>query len=163
MKKTGKRQEWQEKKYSYVMYSIMWKYPAHVEMKRLLKEFNLNFRVRISCYWFPNLCQLLNREIVRKIMIKWKSRYFVDRGCRHRVKIYLHDGHCRITCIACQAKCKKIGNVYVSQTKNYLKNKMDGNYNYVRKRINLNLKIDTFANNFCEICRKHYDDFKQKN
>lgn len=39
---------------------------------------------------------------------------------------------------------------------------MDGHCNNFRKRVNLDVKTDTFTNHFYEMCRRYYNDFKPK-
>ena len=73
-----------------------------------------------------------------------------------------HAGNCVKTCIVHKAECVKTGKMYIGQTQNTPKKRINGHINDVRKKENLIEKTDSFADYFCNIAKTHYRDCKPK-
>ena len=118
--------------YFSVAYSWYFSTEIHRVIDRLKKSFNLTWlRVRMSYHRYNNLAELLNGYLAAKIGRGIFSRDLMDRECNCSLPSKVngkcvYKGRCRYKCIIYELKCSTCNAIYIGNTQQNFKKRMDG-------------------------------------
>ena len=142
-------------------YSKGWEKPIHVTLKKLRNKHNLKWlRISMSYHRFPNLSEMLQGDLTRKLLEGVESLDFVDRECNCRPsitkghKLCPYQGHCRKSVIVYKVTCKCCNMYYIGNTQQQYKNRMGGHFNDVQKLLSKDIKSDSYAKHFATHFKK---------
>ena len=115
--------------------------------------------MRVSYHIFPNLGELLQRDLGSKIGRNLASNYFLDRECNcnttNKVKgRWAYGGECRRCCVIYKLMCKWCRDFYVGNTQNTLKI-MKQHFQDVVQKFTNNKNSESFADPSLNILRKN--------
>ena len=87
----------------------------------------------MSHHRFNNLAELLNRDLAAKIGRGIFSKYLMDRECNSSIpskfnRKCVYEGKCRSKCIIYLVKCLMCGAIYLGNTQQTFKKRMDGHF-----------------------------------
>ena len=109
----------------------------HGVIYRPKKSFNLSWlRVRMSYHRFNNLAELLNGDLAAKIGRGILSCDLMDRECNCSLTYkvngkYVYIGKCRQKYLIYEVKCSMCDAIYIGNTQQTFKKRMDGYFSDV--------------------------------
>ena len=113
-----------------------WEHPIHRTLKRLRNNHNLKWlRISMSYYRFPNLSEMLQGDLSRKLLDGVESLDFIDRECNCRTGatpgqgLCPYRGNCRKSVIVYKVTCNCCNMIYIGNTQQQYKNRMNGHFN----------------------------------
>ena len=136
---------------SYSRYSYT---SIHRVISRLKISFNLSWLiVRMPYHIFNNLAELINRDLAAKIGRVIFSEYFMDRecNCSLRSKVndkFFYEGKCRSKCIIYQVQLSMYDAIYIGNSQQTFKERMDGHFSDLLRILKNVQKSDLFAAHF---------------
>ena len=104
----------------------------------------------MSYHRFNNLAELLNGDLAAKIGWGIFSKDLMDRECNcslsSKVKgKCVYKGKCRSKCIIYQVECSMCDAIYIGNTQQTFKKRMDGNFYDLLRLLKNRQKSDLFA------------------
>ena len=132
-----------------------WEHPIHRTLKRLRNNHNLKWlRISMSYHRFPNLSEMLQGDLSRKLLDGVESLDFIDRECNCRTGatpehgLCPYRGNCRKSVIVYKVTCKCCNMIYIGNTQQQYKNRMSGHFNDVQKLLAKGIRSDSYAKHF---------------
>ena len=125
-------------------------------INRLKTSFNLTWlRVRISYHRFNNLAELLNGDLAAKIGwgIFSKDLMYRECNCSLPSKVNgkcVYEGKCRSRCIIYELQCCICDAIYIWNTQQTFKKRMDGHFSDLQRLLKNGQKSDSFAAHFVQ-------------
>ena len=131
--KRTRRQQQQKNRNGYFCVAYLRYFPMsiHRVINRLKKSFNLSWlRVRMTYHRFNNLAELLNGDLADKIGRGIFSKDLTDRTCNCSLpsefkEKYVYKGKFRFWCIIYKVKCSMCDAIYIGNTQQTFKKRMD--------------------------------------
>ena len=110
-------------------------------------------RVRMSYHRFNNLAELLNGDLAAKIGQGIFSKDLMDRECNYSLpsKVNgkcIYEGKCWSKCIIYQVECSMCDAIYIGNTQQTFKKRMDGHFSDLLCLLKNGQKSDSFAAHF---------------
>ena len=134
--------------YFCVAYSRYFSTSIHRVINRLKNTFNLSWlRVRMSYHRFNNLSELLNGDLAAKIGRGIFSKDLMDReyNCSLPSKVNgkcFYKGKCRSKRIIYQVECSMCDAIYIGNTHQAFKKRMDGHFSNLLRLLKNGQKSD---------------------
>ena len=128
------------------------------------KSFNLSWlRVRMPYHIFNNISELLNGDLTTKIGWGIFSKDLMDRECNFSLPSKVngkcdYKGKCRSKCIIYEVKYSMRDDIYIGNTQQTLKKRMDGHFSDLLRILNNRQKSDSFASHF----EQHFNTTKSR-
>ena len=150
VKKT-KQKERDRKRATYfcVGYSKIWKTPIHKTIKELKDKHNLKWlRVNMSYHRFTNLRETIQGDLSGKIMDGIESEAFKNLGCNcqgNKTGKCNYNNICRNKLVVYEVTCLNTGKVYIGQTQQFFKKRMEGHLQDVKNLLCHQVKSDSYA------------------
>ena len=123
-----KQKQRDRKTYFCVGFSTAWTTPIHAIIKDLKNKFGLPWiRTSMSYHRFPNLREIFQQDLTRKLNVDVISRDYMNLPCNcqgAQTDRCPYNDVCRDVLVVYQAKCKMTGKVYVGSTHQHLKKRM---------------------------------------
>ena len=109
----------------------------------------------MSCPRFPNLGEILQSDMVGKIRKGIVSKVFLNCDCKckstNKVKgTCACGGECRACCVVYKVVWRLCLIVYMVNTQNSLKNKMEEHFQEVAQRVHHDKNSDTFVAHYAQ-------------
>ena len=109
----------------------------------------------MSYHRFNNLAELLNGDLAAKIGREIFSKDLMDRECKlslpSKVKgKCVYKGKFRSRCMIYEVKCCMCDNIYISNTQQTFKERMDGHFYDLQRILKNGQKSDSFAAHFVQ-------------
>ena len=142
--------------YFCVAYSRYFSTEIHRVISRLKKSFNLTWlRVIISYHIYNNLAELLNGDLAAKIGWGIFSKDLMDRECNFSLpskvnRKCVYEGKCRSKCIIYEVKCSKCDAIYIGNTQQTFKKRLDGHFSDFQRLLKNGQKSDSFVAHFVQ-------------
>jgi len=130
--------------------------PFHETITKLRNKYNLKWlRVSMSYHKFPNLGQLFQSDLTRKLTKTIESLDFMDLpcNCNKNSKINgecIFKGNCRKSIVVYKAKCKLCEMAYFGNTQQKLKTRINQHLGEVCSLVNQGKTSDSFAKHFAQ-------------
>ena len=140
--------------YFCIAYSWYFYTSIHKVIIRLKTSFNLSWvRVRMSYHRFNNLAGLLNGYITAKIGRGIFSKYLKDIECNRSLpskvnRKCVYEGKCWSKCIIYEGKCSICDAIYIGNTQQTFKKRMDSHFSNHLRLLKNGQKSDSFAAHF---------------
>ena len=138
--------------YFCVGYSRAWVEPIHKIINRLRKEFGLTWlRTSMSYHRYPNLRELFQGDLTTKLNEGIDSEDFktLPCNCRDRRDNGCNYGNvCRQSIVVYKVECKMTGKIYIGNTQQKLKTRMQQHFTEVKQLHTKGRKSDSFASHF---------------
>jgi GIY-YIG catalytic domain len=119
----------------------------------------------MSYHRFPNLRELLQRDLQNKIMAEVTSLDFQQLPCNCKkaspTDPCKYNNVCRHNLVVYKVECKSTGKVYIGNTQQHFKTRMGQHSNDVRKKKLFNINSDSFAAHFADQMR-NFPDFSAR-
>ena len=128
----------------------------HKVIDQLKKSFNLTcLRVKMSYHIFNDLAELLNRYLAAKIGQGIFSKDLMDRECNcslpSKVNIKcVYKGKCRSKFIIYELKCSTCDGIYIGNTQQTFKKRVDGHFSDLQRLLKNVQKSDSFSAHFVQ-------------
>ena len=139
-------------------YTKFWKEPIHRLVKRLRDKFDLKWlRVSMSYHRFPNLREMLQGDLSKKLIEGVESMDFKVRDCNCRggkTGKCQYGDVCRIPIVIYKVTCKTTNKIYIGNTQQYFKNRMRGHFQDVKNLLEKGNHSDSYARHFAGIWPK---------
>jgi hypothetical protein len=133
--KEKKANERQRAVYFCVGFSKTWLTPIHQTIKALKARYDLPWlRFSMSYHRFTNLRETLQGDLSGKLTHGIESKDFMKEECNCNGKNKngcKYDGICRDKIVVYEITCKDTGKIYIGQTQQNFKNRMEGHHNDV--------------------------------
>ena len=131
-------------------------------LKRLKRKYKLKwFRFRVVYSRFPNLEELIQADLRRKLNEGITSDHYGDRACNcskpnrdMTTGLCVYGGDCRKKCLIYKADCLMCSESYIGSTMDTLKGRMDGHCGDVREFVRTGKRADSFENHFSAHVRR---------
>ena len=126
----------------------------HRVINALKKIFNISWlRVRMSYHRFNSLAQLHNGDLAAKIGRGIFSKDLMDRECNCSLPSKVngkcvYEGKCGSKCVIYQVKCSICDAIYIGNTQQTFKKRMDGHFSDLLCLLKNGQKSDSFAAHF---------------
>ena len=136
----------------------------HITLKNLKNKYNLKWlRTSMSYHKFSNMGEILQGDLTSKLMKGIGSKDFdsLDCNCYNSTKVNgkcIYNNCCRWSNVVYEVKCKCCDKIYIGNTQQKLKTRINQHLADTRKLINCNVQTDSFAKHFA----KHLEE-KLKN
>ena len=106
-------------------------------------------------YRFNNLAELLNGDLTAKLGRGIFSKDLMDRECNCSLPSKVngkcvYEGKCRSRCIIYEVKCCMCDAIYIGNTQQTVKKRMDGHYSDLQRLLKNGQKSDWFAAHFVQ-------------
>ena len=141
--------------------SQAWTEPIHKVIKRLKQQHGLTWlRTSMSYHRFANVRELFQRDLSNKINREIQSQDFMTLPCNCRNKINnecLYNGVCRESIVVYKVHCNITGKIYIGNTQQKLKKRMQQHFTEVKRLHNRGERSDSFAAHFAE----QYQNFEE--
>ena len=140
--------------YFCVAYSRYFSTAIHRVINRLKRSFDLTWlRVRISYHRLNNLAELLNGDLAAKLGRGIFPKYLMDRECNCSLpsksnEKCVYKGKCQSRCIIYEVKCCICDAIYIGNTHQTFKKRMDGHFSDIQRLLKNGRKSDSFAAHF---------------
>ena len=141
--------------YFVIAFSKFWaKYPLHRTIQRLSNIHGLKWlRTRMAYSRYTNLREGFQGIISTKLNENLVSLDFLKkpcdcRPCTKRHGFCAYNNQCKVPCVVYKATCLKTGAVYIGNTQQFFKERMNGHYQDVRSLVRHNVLSDSFARSF---------------
>ena len=113
----------------------------------------------MSYHRFNNLAELLNGYLAAKIGQGIFFEDLMDRECNCSLpsKVngkFVYEGKCRSKCIIYEVKCSTCDAIYIGNTQQTFKERMDGHFSDIQRLLKNGQKPDSFAAHFV----KHFNN-----
>jgi GIY-YIG catalytic domain len=135
-----------------VGYSKAWITPIHKLIKEIKERFKLSWlRVSMSYHRFSNLREVFQGDLSKKLTLDVKSKDFETLECNCRLgseKRCGYDNMCRKSIIVYKVECKETSKIYIGNTQQYFKKRMQQHFNDVKKLHTFGEKSDSYAKHF---------------
>jgi hypothetical protein len=125
--------------YFCIGYSKLWKEPIHKILKKLRNQFDLKWlRVSMSYHCFPNMREMLQGDLLKKLTKGIESMDFKVRDCcncrggRGPGKCQ-YRGFCRILIIIYRIICTMMNKIYIGNMQQHFKMQMKGHFQDLKK------------------------------
>ena len=129
----------------------------HVSFLSWLKNsFSLTWlRVRMSYHRYNNLAELLNQDLAAKIGRGIFSKDLMDRECNCSLQYKIngkcvYEGKCRSKCIIYEVKYSTCKDIYIGNTQQNFKKRMDVHFPDLQRLLKNGQKSDSFAAHFLQ-------------
>jgi hypothetical protein len=154
--KEKKKKERDRKRAIYfkIGYTDYWKKPIHVHLKELRDLFpQLKWmRISMSYHRFVNLRELFQGDLNSKLLEHVRSMDFEKLPCNCRNKENCaYGGDCRTSVVVYKATCVKTNKVYIGNTQQKVKKRMQQHVQDVRKLVLKSQRLDSFASHFSKL------------
>jgi GIY-YIG catalytic domain len=140
--------------YFCVGYSKAWLSPVHKTIKEIKDKFKLSWlRVSMSYHRFTNLREIFQGDLSRKLTLGVISKDFETLDCNCRLGAEQkcgYNGFCRKSIIVYKVECKNTSKIYIGNTQQHFKKRMQQHFNDVRKLHSQGDKSDSYAKHFAE-------------
>jgi GIY-YIG catalytic domain len=137
-----------------VGFSKAWQTPIHKTIKDIKEKFNLSWlRVSMSYHRFTNLREIFQSDLSKKLTLDVGSKDFDTLSCNCRLgssKSCGYNNVCRKSIIVYKVECINTSKVYIGNTQQHFKRRMQQHFNDVRKLHKLGEKSDSYAKHFAE-------------
>jgi len=159
-KKEAKKLKAKERKraiYFCVGYSKTWLIPIHTIIKKLKDRYELKWlRFSMSYHRFTNLRETLQGDLSGKITYGVESKDFMNEKCNctgpgRNKEGCNYDGICRDKLVVYEITCKDTGKIYIGQTQQNFKNRMEGHHgdvNILHDPTRDSKRTDSYAKHF---------------
>ncbi len=172
--KEKKAKERKREVYFCAGYSKTWITPIHITIKALRDRYDLKWlRFSMSYHRFTNLRETLQGDLSGKITHDVESKDFMKEKCNcmgRNKEGCNYDGICRDKIVVYEITCKDTGKVYIGQTQQNFKSRMEGHHgdvNIVHDPNRTAKRSDSYAKHFAhqlqnwktvppKIQREHY-------
>jgi hypothetical protein len=138
-------------------FSNFWRTPIHKIIKRIKDRFNLAWlRVSMSYHRFNNLRETFQADLTTKLSEDIVSLDFKNLACNCQKKskddkgLCIYGGACRKSIVVYKTTCLTTGKVYIGNTQQHLKKRMQQHFQDVRKMVLTETRSDSFAYHFAE-------------
>ena len=117
----------------------------------------------MSYHKFSNLRETFQQDLSAKIMKGVQSKDFMERDCncnkstKNEKGLCIYNGQCRKSVVVYKATCLSCSMVYIGNTQQKLKSRMDQHLGDVVKLVNKDEKSDSFASHFASHCEGDND------
>jgi GIY-YIG catalytic domain len=132
--------------------SKAWSVPIHQIIKEVKKKFNLSWlRISMSYHRFTNLREIFQGDLSKKLTVNVVSKDFETLQCNCRLgpeKICGYNNVCRKSIVVYKVVCKNTSKVYIGNTQQHFKRRMQQHFNDVKKLHQLGQKSDSYAKHF---------------
>jgi hypothetical protein len=132
--------------------SKAWLIPVHQIIKEVKKKFNLGWlRVSMSYHRFTNLREIFQGDLSKKLTLNVASQDFETLSCNCRLGISKACGYnnmCRKSIVVYKVECKASSKVYIGNTQQHFKKRMQQHFNDVKKLLQHGIKSDSYAKHF---------------
>jgi GIY-YIG catalytic domain len=134
--------------------SEAWPTPIHQIIRDTKKCFNLKWlRVSMSYHRFTNLRELFQGDLSKKLTMNVASQDFENLECNCRTGFLNKCGYnnlCRKSIVVYKIECKVTSKVYIGNTQQYLKKRMQQHFNDVKLLHKQGIKSDSYARHFAK-------------
>ena len=140
--------------YFCVAYSRYFSTAIHRVIDRLKKSFNLTWlRVQISYHRLKKLAELLNGDLAAKIGRGIFPKDLMDRECNCSLSSKVngkcvYKDKCRSRCIIYEVKLCMCDDVYIGNTQQTFKKRMDGHFSDLQRLLKNGQKSYSFTDHF---------------
>ena len=138
--------------YFCIGYTKIWSKPIHTIIKEMKAKFNLPWlRVSMSYHRFTNLREIFQGDLSRKLNIELTSKDFEPLPCNcrpGRTGMCGYNNICRNSVIVYKVECNNTGKVYIGNTQQMFKKRMQQHFGEVGKLVKLGEKSDSYAKHF---------------
>jgi GIY-YIG catalytic domain len=138
-----------------VGYSKAWITPIHKIIKEIKGKFKLSWlRVSMSCHMFSNVREIFQGDLSKTLTLDVKSKDFETLECNCRLcsnKTCGYDDMCRKSIVVYKVECKVTSKVYIGNTQQYFKKRMQQHFNDVKKLHSTGEKSDSYAKHFATL------------
>jgi GIY-YIG catalytic domain len=113
-------------------------------------------RVQMSYHRFTNLRELFQGDLTRKLTCDVESLDFMQRECNCKLgkdKGCGYNNVCRDSIVVYKIQCKNSGKIYIGNTQQPFKKRMQQHFNDVNKLHQKGIKSDSYAKHFAEQLR----------
>ena len=145
------------------------KKPIRVLLTNLQNKYNLKWlRISMSYHKFPNLREIFQGDLASKLMEGVQSKDFMDRACNCNKSTKDEEGHCiyggqcRKSIVIYKATCKECDKVYIGNTQQKVKKRLDQHFGDTVRLANCGEKSDSFASHFAEHFKQSDEDVRRK-
>jgi hypothetical protein len=146
-------------------FSNYWRVPIHKTIKRVKGKFNSLkwLRVKMSYHRFTNLRELFQGDLTAKINAGLKSIDFEELKCncrksaKNEKNVCIYNGKCRTSIVVYKATCEQTGKVYIGNTQQHLKKRMQQHVQDVKNLVKKDKKSDSFAAHFAPLIPRETD------
>jgi hypothetical protein len=132
--------------------SKAWLKPIHQTIRDVKKKFNLEWlRVSMSYHRFTNLREIFQGDLSKKLTLNVVSQDFETLKCNCRLGPSMVCGYnnmCRKSIVVYKVECKTSSKVYIGNTQQHFKWRMQQHFNDVKKLHQHGLKSDSYAKHF---------------
>ena len=109
----------------------------------------------MSYHRYNNLAELLNGDLAAKIGRGIFSKDLMDRECNCSLQSkvngkFVYEGKCRYKFIIYEVKCSKCDAIYIRNTQQTSKKRMDGHFSDLQCLLKNGQKSDSFADHFVQ-------------
>jgi hypothetical protein len=142
--------------YFCIGYSSLWKEPIHKLLKKLRNKFELKWlRILMSYHRFPNMREMLQGDLSKKLTEGVESKDFKVRDCNCRggkgPGKCQYGGFCRMPIVIYKITCTMTNKVYIGNTQQHFKMRMKGHFQDVKKLMEKGVHSDSYARHFAGI------------
>ena len=112
----------------------------------------------MSYHRFPNLREIFQGDLTKKLLDGLGSRDFLTLPCNCRKKAdCIYNGKCRSSIIVYQATCLITGKRYIGNTQQHLKTRMQQHTQDVKNLVKADKRSDSFAEHFASLIPKEME------
>jgi hypothetical protein len=145
--------------YFCVGYSNLWREPIHKLLKKMRNKFELKWlRISMSYHRFPNMRELLQGDLSKKLTEGVESLDFKVRDCNCRggrgPGKCQYGGVCRMPIVIYKITCTLTNKIYIGNTQQHFKMRMKGHFQDVKKLMEKGVHSDSYARHFAGIWPK---------
>ena len=141
--------------YFCVGHSDAWAKPIHHVIKELKQQFGIKWlRVSMSYHRFPNLRELFQKDLNKKMNVGICSKDFQALECNCRGGQCGYNNVCRTPIVVYKVECKMTNKVYIGSTQQHFKTRMQHHYAETRALQKTGKRSDSFARHFAGLYRR---------
>jgi hypothetical protein len=137
-----------------VGFSKVWETPIHKMIREVKEKFKLSWlRISMSYHRFTNLREIFQGDLSKKLTLDVISKDFETLDCNCRLGSNQSCGYgnvCRASIVVYKIECKNTSKVYIGNTQQYFKKRMQQHFNDVKRLHGQGIKSDSYAKHFAE-------------
>lgn len=134
-------------------YSSIWKKPIHKILKDIRNEFEgLKWlKISMSYHRFPNVREIISGDLSNKILEDVESLDFKTLECNCRGGSCNYNNICRAPIIVYEVKCKITDKVYIGNTQQHFKKRMQQHFGEMKNLFCKEIPSDSYAKHFASV------------
>jgi hypothetical protein len=138
-------------------FSKFWRTSVHRIISKVKGKFDLGWlRVTMSYHRFNNLRETFQGDLSKKLTDNIVSLDFKNLPCNCQSSskgengLCIYEGACRKSIVVYKTTCLQTGKVYIGNTQQHLKKRMQQHFQDVRKLVLTEQRSDSFASHFAD-------------